>query len=241
VLAKQNAEAKRQPIEGPKYYVKRDILKFEEFEKEVAKVVNLACECNAIAWSIGERIPRAGIRYVCHCDDCQAFAHFIGRPNRVLDANGGTDAYQLPASRLMFSRGLDNLSCVRMTNRRLIRWYCSHCNTPVANTYDTSKLSFLSVPLCALPAEQRDEALGPSSGHVWTKFGHGDLSRAKQVSIPAMLLRMASRIAAARMSGDYLNNPFFDPITCKPICMPRHLTFAERSELDLKVHAVTSA
>jgi hypothetical protein len=127
-----------------------------------------------------------------------------------------------------------------MTDGRLIRWYCSHCRTPIANTYDTSKLSFLSVPLCALPVERRDEALGPSSGHVWTKFGHGDLSCVKLVSIPAMLWRMASRIASARLSGDYLNNPFFSPTTCKPIYAPCRLTATERSELDRKVKAATT-
>ena len=177
---------------------------------------------------------------MCHCDDCQAFAHFVGRADSVLDGNGGTDAYHLPASRLAVVRGLDRLACVQMTRRRLIRWYCVTCGTPVANTYDTSRLSFLSLSLSALPAEQRDRQFGPSSGHVWTKFGHGDLSKVKRASIPAMLWRMASRMVSARLSGDHRNNPFFDRATGQPIRTPRRLTPVERAALDRKIsHGMT--
>jgi hypothetical protein len=104
----------------------------------------------------------------------------------------------------------------------------------VANTYDASRLSFVSVPLWAAAPGSRDEALGPPSGHVWTRFGHGDLARVRRLNIPAMLWRMASRIAWARISGDYRNNPLFDPVSGKPIAAPRRLTPGERSALDLR-------
>lgn len=199
--------------------------------------LSLTCTCGDISWSLVETVPRSGIRYICHCNDCQAFAHFVGRAADILDPQGGVDAYQLPASRLRFTSGLDKLACVHLTPRRLLRWYCPGCGTPVANTYDTSKLSFVSLPLCAATAQQRDRSLGPSSGHVWTKFGRGDLSHVELVSIPAMLWRMAFRIMSARLSGDYKNNPFFEPGTGEPIAAPRRLTQAERSELDRKVLA----
>jgi hypothetical protein len=107
----------------------------------------------------------------------------------------------------------------------------------VANTYATAKLSFVSIPLAVADAAARDAALGPSAGHVWTKFGHGDLSRVRQVSIPAMLWRMAARIVSARLSGDYRNNPFFMRETAQPISPPVRVGQGERAELDLKVRA----
>jgi hypothetical protein len=182
-------------------------------------------------------LPRLGIRYVCHCDDCQAFAHFTGRADRLLDANGGTDAYQLPASRVRIIKGLEALACVQMTSRPLLRWHCATCRTPVANTYGTSAVSFVSLPLAAASGGDRESILGPSSGHVWTKFGVGDLSQARQVNIPAMLWRMACRIFVARVSGDYRNNPFFDHKDGRPIVEPRRLSPSERHDLDRRAAA----
>jgi hypothetical protein len=197
--------------------------------------LNLACACGATSWVLDENFPRSGIRYICHCDDCQAFAHFLEQPDSILDSQGGTDVYQLAASRIHFSTGLDRLRCVQVTARPLLRWYCADCRTPIANTYHTAKLSFASMLLCAIPLALRDQALGPPSGHAWTKFGHGDLSHVKQTNIPAMIWRMASRIVYARLTGNYRRNPFFDPDTGKPLSGPRCITPAERAELDRKV------
>ena len=200
--------------------------------------LDLTCACKGVAWSITETTPRAGIRYVCHCDDCQAYLMFLGRAGDVLDANGGMDAYQLPASAVGIARGQDMLACVQVTARPLLRWYCTRCRTPVAGTYHTARLSFVSltVPRTA----EADAVLGPSSGHVWTKFGRGDLSRVRQVNIPAMLWRMASRIVTARLTGDYRNNPFFDRTTSRPIAEPRRLTAQERADLDRQVQAAAA-
>lgn len=200
-------------------------------EGEVVQELNFHCACGAMAWSVEESSPRLGIRYICHCDDCQAFARFTGRAEYVLDANGGTDAYQLPASRVRIIKGQEALACVRMTTRPLLRWHCASCRVPVANTYGTSALSFVSLPLAAASAEDREAILGPSSGHVWTKFGVGDLSQAKQVNIAAMLWRMACRIIIARLSGDYRNNPFFGRNDGNPLVEPRRLSQAERHDL----------
>lgn len=203
-------------------------------------LLNLACVCGAVSLQLEETAPRRGVRYVCHCDDCQAYAEFLGSPDAILDPNQGTDAYQLPASRLEIKGGREELACVQVTSRPLLRWYCEKCRTPVANTYHTSKLSFLSLPLPRICGGEVDQVLGKSSGHVWIKFGRGDLSRVRQINIPAMLWRMGSRIIAARISGDYRKNPFFDPVTGLPIAAPRLLTTAERAELDRKVQSRAS-
>lgn len=197
--------------------------------------LNLACRCGAVSWRLEETAPRSGIRYVCHCDDCQAYAEFLGSSDSILDANGGIHAYQLPASRFRLVTGIEELACVQVTRRPLLRWYCRKCRTPVAGTYHTSKLSFLSVTIPCQGSREVDQVLGLSSGHVWTQFGWGDLSSVRQVNIPAMLWRMGSRILTARISGDYRKNPLFDPVTAKPIAPPRRLTGDERAALDAKV------
>lgn len=200
--------------------------------------LNLRCSCGAVVWNLNETSPPSGVCYICHCDDCQVFAHFTEHPERVLDANGGTEAYQLPASQVNISKGLEHLACIHVTSRRLLRWHCSICKTPVANTYNNSKLSFISIPLCGAIASERDEILNPSSGHVWTKFGKGDLSKLEKYSIPRILWRMISRIVRARVSGDYRNNLFFDKYSGEPISKPYSLSADERHDLDIKARAV---
>lgn len=200
--------------------------------------LNLECWCGAVKWSLDEQLTRLGVRYVCHCDDCQAFAHYTGHPELVLDANGGTDAYQLPSSQVKISKGSEHLACVHVTSRRLLRWHCRVCEMPVANTYNNSKLSFISVPLCGSTASERDKILGLSSGHVWKKFGKGNLSKLKNYSILKILWRMVSRIIRARVSGDYRNNPFFDKQSGEPINKPYLLNADERHDLNVKVRAL---
>ncbi len=192
----------------------------------------MTCWCGSIEWTLNETAPPIGIRYTCYCNDCQAFAHYTGNPDDILDPNGGTDAYQLPVSNITLVTGQDHLRCVHMTSRRLLRWYCNTCMAPVANTYNTSKMSFASMPLAVVPPETRDTVLGPSSGHVWAKFSKTDLSRTKAINIPAMLWRMISRIIQARLSGDFRNNPFFSVDSGQPICDPHRLNGEARSHLD---------
>jgi len=193
------------------------------------------CACGAVKWSLLSPGPRNSIRYVCHCDDCQAFAWYLGRAGEILDANGGTDVVQSPASRLRVREGLRHLACVHLTRRPTLRWYCGLCRSPVAATLDTSRRSFLSVPLtCCAPAKA-DQLLGPCAGHVWTRFGAGDLSRVKRVNIPAMAFRMGWRMTTARLSGDYRNNPLFDRRTGAPVASARRLSRDERATLDAEV------
>lgn len=203
--------------------------------------LNLTCACGAVSCCLDERKPPSGIRYICHCDDCQAFATLLGTADRILDEGGGTDAYQLPASRVQITQGRGHLACLQLTSRPLLRWYCDQCRTPVANTYATAKFSFVSLPIPLARRSEADRVLGLPKGHVWTKFGRGDLSRVRQINIPAMLWRMASRIIAARLTGDFRRNPFFDPATARPIATPRQIPKSERAELDRKVQLSSAA
>jgi hypothetical protein len=190
------------------------------------------CACGAVRGVLRGPSPRTGIRYVCHCDDCQAFAHFLGEPRRWLDAHGGTDVFQTPASRFEITLGAEHLACVQVTRRPLLRWYAACCRTPIANTYGSGKASFLSLILAGFDPQGCGRLMGPPAGHAWTKFGTGDLRHVRQLNIPAMLLRIGGRLVGARLSGDYRRNPFFDPATGAPVAAPRRLTPDERAALD---------
>jgi hypothetical protein len=75
--------------------------------------------------------PQIGNHCVCYCDDCQAFPKALGRPD-VVDANGGTDIFQLSQARLKFTHGLDHVAWLQLAPKGTARWYASCCNTRLA-------------------------------------------------------------------------------------------------------------
>ena len=92
----------------------------------------LRCRCGNVRGVAIEVAPSAGFRFVCYCQDCQVFAHFLERPD-VLDAAGGTDIFQMPTGRVQLSAGTDAVRCLRLS-RKVFRWYTDCCRTPIGNT-----------------------------------------------------------------------------------------------------------
>ncbi|MFX6869136.1 DUF6151 family protein, partial [Acinetobacter baumannii] len=68
-----------------------------------------------------------------YCDDCQAFAHRLGRAD-LLNAQGGSDIVQVAPAALTFVKGQNRIAGMRLTPKGLFRWHTTCCNTPVGNT-----------------------------------------------------------------------------------------------------------
>ena len=68
------------------------------------------------AWS-SNASPQKVNRVVCYCDDCQAFAHQLGRAD-LLNAQGGTDIVQVAPASLTFVKGQEHIAGVRLTPKR---------------------------------------------------------------------------------------------------------------------------
>lgn len=192
--------------------------------------LNFQCRCGAITGRLVNLSPARAMRFVCHCDDCQVSAHALGHGD-MLDENGGTDAAIVDSSRLRIETGLDRLGAIRVADfksRPIHRWHCAACNTPMFNTYDSNRRSFLSFVMATTDPDARDRLLGPSLGHIWRRFATGDLKGRKSVNLRSVIARIAWRQITARLSGDYRNTPLFDRKTGAPIAAPRILTAAER-------------
>src|SRR4029077_11390639 len=95
--------------------------------------VELVCRCGEVRARVTDASPRTVNRIVCYCDDCQAFAHRIGRAD-LLDSQGGREIVQLAPATLTFLQGQQRIVGLRLTPKGLFRWYASCCNTPVGNT-----------------------------------------------------------------------------------------------------------
>jgi hypothetical protein len=88
--------------------------------------------CGHVLGVANEIAPYTGLRFVCYCHDCQAFARFLKRPD-VLDAAGGPDIFQMPVGRLKLIEGKDVVRCLRLSGK-VYRWYTDCCQTPIGNT-----------------------------------------------------------------------------------------------------------
>ncbi|HET7540677.1 MAG TPA: DUF6151 family protein [Polyangiaceae bacterium] len=56
--------------------------------------IPLRCDCGTLTGVALGAGPSTGCRVVCYCDDCQAFARFLARPDTT-DEWGGTDIFQI--------------------------------------------------------------------------------------------------------------------------------------------------
>jgi hypothetical protein len=111
---------------------------------------------------------------VCYCDDCQAFAHQLGRAD-LLDANGGSDIIQVAPASLKFVQGQHRIVGLRLTPDGLFRWYADCCRTPVGNTV-TPAIPFVGIIAHMFHgvAQHPDDVFGKPIGAIMNKYAIGN-------------------------------------------------------------------
>jgi hypothetical protein len=192
----------------------------------------LKCRCGRLQ-GVLEDTERVN-RVVCYCRDCQAFAHYLGRPDEILDENGGSDVIQALPANLRFTSGMDQLACLRLTEKGLLRWYAACCNTPVGNTVADFRFSFIGLLHCCLDqgGVPLDTAFGPVRMWNATPQAWRPVNPSKIAWI-AGVLRFVKMVARARFDGSFKRTPLFSPETGAPIVVPKVLSAAERERLRL--------
>ena len=198
--------------------------------------VPLKCNCGKLRGVARNMSSVQGHRAICMCDDCQAYAHFLGRAKYVLDENAGTDVLPVAPSNLEITQGIENLKCLRLTGKGMLRWYASCCNTPIANTAPFSKVPFAGVVHTIMDfagdGKTRDNSLGPVGMRVQGQYGIGILPEGTYQKTPLKLILHAMRfIIAGWLKGRYKPSPFFNLKTGKPAVEPYILTASEREDL----------
>jgi hypothetical protein len=196
--------------------------------------VNLACACGKLRGTAFSVSSSSGTRVVCYCDDCQAFAQFLGRPG-ILDERGGTDLFQLAPSKVQLTSGTDTLGCVRLSEKGMHRWYCTECKTPLGNTAGAS-LPFVGMIHSFMRFDgtgvARDAVLGPPLAHVQTKFATpGPALPSPPLATLRAIARTLTLVGAAWITRSGFPSPFFDEKTKAPRATPRVLSVAERKAL----------
>jgi hypothetical protein len=179
--------------------------------------VELRCRCGEVRAVVSGVSPRTVNRVVCYCDDCQAFAHQLGRAD-LLNAKGGSDIVQIAPSTLTFVQGQDRIAGVRLTPKGLYRWYASCCNTPVGNTLSPS-IPFVGIIAQAFEggAPAIDEVAGPPIGPILGKYAIGEPPAGSTGLNLSLIARAIGRVLSWKLRGKAWPHPFFKRQAREPI------------------------
>jgi hypothetical protein len=196
----------------------------------------LQCECGTIKGIVHD--PRRGNRVVCYCKDCQAFAHFLGKAKETLDDRGGSEVIQVLPRNVAFTQGIEALACMRLTGKGLLRWYAGCCKTPIGNTLDNFKISFIGLVHTCLETSDKpiEDSFGPVRAWVNTKGAKGN-PKPKTVGVGRTILWFLANTLKARIDGSYKQTPLFIADKGTPITPPRVLSPEEHANVMNAVQA----
>jgi len=167
------------------------------------------CRCGTVQGEVLQ--PRQGVRAACYCRDCQAYAHVLGEPGRVLDAAGGTEVVATQAPYVRFTAGTSSLACLSLSPRGLLRWYARCCATPIANTPRDWRLPYVGLVHTGLgPVESLEGGFGPVQLRVNTQSARAAPPGGRGLRGWARFGGLVVRLLAARLRGTYRASPFFD-------------------------------
>jgi hypothetical protein len=191
----------------------------------------LRCRCGAVRGLARDASPSKINHCFCYCDDCQAFAHYLGRADDVLDAHGGTEITQMSQANIAFTAGADRIAAIRFTEKGLVRWYAGCCNTPIGNTMASGGVPFIGVIHTFIAAPSA--ALGPVRGRGFAKSAKGGRDSVPKDGLPdlVMLARVLVKLLNWRWRGDHKRSALFDAATGKPLAEPHVLDETEREDL----------
>lgn len=189
----------------------------------------LRCRCGSIEGFVASTGRAA--RAVCYCRDCQTYARFLGKPERVLDARGGTDVLATVPQFVSFRHGLEKMKCMSLSEKGILRWYAGCCKTPIANTARDPKLPYVGlVHECIGGSATLDEVVGSARVRVNTKSANGTVASTPGATLLAVM-KIMSNVSGARLTGKYKDTPFFDMATLRPIVEPQVISKEERQRL----------
>ena len=190
--------------------------------------VELRCRCGEVGGRVKDAAPGAVNRVVCYCDDCQAFAHHLGRAD-LLDAQGGTDIVQVAPASLVFDRGSDRIVGLRLTPKGLYRWYAICCKTPVGNTVGPS-IPFVGT-VARVFGDEAGRVFGKPIGAILGKFALGTPPPGSTGWNVRLYARAIWMVIGWRLTGRTWPHPFFDRATGAPSRPVTTLAPAEREAL----------
>jgi hypothetical protein len=201
----------------------------------VTDSLSLRCHCGALRGLATDMSPSAGNHVVCYCDDCQAYAAFLGRAD-IVDEFGGTEIFQTTPSRIRITSGKGELRCVRLTEKGLLRFYAGCCRTPVGNMISYPRMPFIGVVHSFIGdgsgVNARDAVLGPVTAKVQGRFAIGGVPPGADatMSLP-VIVSTVSKLLRGFLARGHQPSAFFDARTKRPVVAAEVLTAEQRRAL----------
>jgi len=191
----------------------------------------LRCRCGEVRAVLKNPAPQSINRVICYCDDCQAYAHQLGRAD-LLDIHGGTDIVQVAPAALTFVKGDDRIAALRLSPKGLYRWHARCCNTPVGNTVSPS-IPFVGLVAQSFTGDRQnpDQLFGRPVGGILGKYAVGEVPKQVRGVSFGLIVRTLRLILSWRLGGKAWPHPFFDQATRQPRYPVTVLTREQREAL----------
>ena len=190
----------------------------------------IRCSCGKLQGEVLQ--PELGVRAICYCQDCQAFASYLNKSNEVLDAAGGTEVVGLRPKNIVFTEGIEYLTCMSLSQKGLLRWFSKCCNTPIGNTPKNFKIAH--VGLIHTCIDGAPSSLEGAFGRLDVRINTGS-AKQKPAASKGMTKRILAQLASLlreRISGSYRQTPFFNRQTGEPVSQPVILDDEQRRQLN---------
>jgi hypothetical protein len=193
--------------------------------------VAVACTCGLVTGVVRGVSAANSRRLACMCDDCQVYAHYLGRADEILDPHGGTDLSYATQNRVSISTGRDRLRAVRLYETGVLRVYAGCCRTPVAHL-PSPKIAFVGIPhlflRCGAGGQSRDAILGPLVHRLQGRYCRGELPKGAHSGTPLGLwTRAMVRVAWDTACNRQQPSPFHEAGSYSPVVVPELLSSGE--------------
>ncbi len=192
-------------------------------------ILPLRCACGALRGHF-DATSSPGTRGVCYCDDCQAYARWLGRDDLV-NAHGGTEVVPTWPARVRLDAA-GPLALMKLAEKGLHRWYAACCRTPLANTMGSARMPFTGLVRRAIDVDDArlDALCGPAQG-IYGRYAIGGCPPGAYASAsPGMLANALGLLVRGLITGAHRPSPFFGPDGA-PIVAPMVLDPEARAAL----------
>ena len=197
--------------------------------------VPFSCTCGRVHGVIHDVAPDRGNHLKCYCKSCQTAARVLGYEDS-LDDMGGTSVFQTVPSKVSFESGVDQLACLRLSHKGLLRWYASCCDAPLFTMPDASWFAIAGLNMKRInPVDLT--AFGIVVGIHQAKSAQSPPDGFKDFGLKRAAIKLVWRAFKALIRRDS-GAPFFDA-SGKLTVKPRVLTLQERraAEPEKKIRA----
>jgi len=153
----------------------------------------------------------------------------MGRAEHILDANGGTDVFQMSPRRLELTAGTEHVACMRVTEKGALRFYAACCKTPIAHTLPSAAVPFMAINHACVRWDgvdaPRHEVIGPVRARINGAFTREEATRlgATRWALLKMLGHYVPLFLWWFVRGDAKHSPLFDAKTGRAIREPERI------------------